>query len=125
MLSACDQLGSYSKVLTISNRLQSQLQRSAPLASLLEEIRIERIEQLLLVRLTASHFLWHMARIITGVLVQIGMGRLDEQTLVEYLEQFSPKPLSFIAPASGLYLERVYYRGESRVGELVPTIHLR
>jgi len=92
---------------------------------LFEEIRFERIEQLLLVRLTASHFLWHMARIIIGVLVQIGMGRLDEQTLVEYLEQFSPKPLSFIAPASGLYLERVYYRGESRGGELVPTIHLR
>lgn len=92
---------------------------------LVEEIRLFRIEQLLLVRITASHFLWHMARVIVGVLVHIGRGNLPEEKLREYLRSVSREPYTLAAPAAGLYLERVYFSGEPRVGELLPTVHLR
>ncbi len=92
---------------------------------LVEEIRIARFEELLLVRITASHFLWHMARIIVGVLAHIGQGDLPEEKLIEYLRSASREPLAMAAPAAGLYLERVYYSGQPRVGELLPTLNLR
>ncbi|GIV50026.1 MAG: tRNA pseudouridine synthase A [Candidatus Kapaibacterium sp.] len=90
-----------------------------------EEIRLARFEQLLLVRITASHFLWHMARVIVGLLVHIGQGTLREETLTAYLHSDSREPLALAAPAAGLYLERIYYAGQPRVGELLPTVYLR
>jgi tRNA pseudouridine38-40 synthase len=92
---------------------------------LLEEVRIEQHEQLVLVRLTASHFLWHMVRAIVGVLVRVGSGQIGEQDVLRYLREDSPEPLAHAAPAAGLFLERVYYRGDRRGGELRPAVLLR
>ncbi|MCS7000757.1 MAG: tRNA pseudouridine(38-40) synthase TruA [Candidatus Kapabacteria bacterium] len=92
---------------------------------LLEEVRIEQHGALVLIRLTASHFLWHMARAIVGTLVRIGKGEIDDNTLLGYLHTPTPEPLKHLAPAAGLFLERVYYKGDSRGGELIPTINLR
>jgi tRNA pseudouridine38-40 synthase len=66
-------------------------------------------------RITGSHFLWRMVRRIVGVLVKIGKGELELADFGRLLEgQADPKldVASWIAPASGLFLEEVTYPGE-------------
>lgn len=91
---------------------------------LVEEVRIVPYEALILVRITASHFLWHMARTIVGTLVRIGTGELSEEDLLTYLRTHTKRPLEFMAPAAGLFLERVYYKGEKRQGDISPVLRL-
>jgi tRNA pseudouridine38-40 synthase len=60
-------------------------------------------------RITASHFLWKMVRRLTGALVEVGRGRLDEARVARLLAQRSAEPAKWTAPPSGLFLERVVY----------------
>ncbi len=91
---------------------------------MLEEIRIEQHEQLVLIRITASHFLWHMARAIVGTLVGVGCGDCSEEIVLGYLQHPSQDPLKRLAPAAGLFLERVYYPNDRRGGALRPLLLL-
>jgi tRNA pseudouridine38-40 synthase len=94
-----------------------------------DQIEVERLEDLLLIRISASHFLWKMVRRIVGCLVQIGLNQLTVEHLVAFLQQ-QPLPRKFrsfsiaahTAPASGLFLESVTYNKEERVGRLRPAI---
>ena len=52
-------------------------------------------------------FLYKMVRLMTGALVHIGQGRVDEAWLKEMLG--SRQRAGFAAPADGLYLARVRY----------------
>ena len=76
--------------------------------------RIELVEDgdLILVRVTGSHFIWKMVRRIVGVLVEIGRGGLEPDAVSAFLEAPSPMPARLTAPASGLFLERVAYPGD-------------
>jgi len=78
--------------------------------------RLEIVEQdgLLLVAIEGSHFLWKMVRRIVGVLVEIGRGRLDAAAAAAYLVEDSAAPARLTAPASGLFLAKVYYKGDAR-----------
>ena len=82
-------------------------------------VGIERIElaedgHLVLVRVEGSHFLWKMVRRMVGVMVHVGVGGTTLQQAAAFLREDSRIPAKLTAPASGLFLERVYYRGESR-----------
>jgi tRNA pseudouridine38-40 synthase len=55
-----------------------------------------------------------MVRRLVGVLVEIGRGGLSESDAVAMLRQPSELPARLTAPASGLFLERVYYEGDAR-----------
>lgn len=90
---------------------------------MVEEVRVVQHEALVLVRITASHLSWHMARTIVGTLVRIGTGDITEDELMSYLRTPSHKPLDYMAPAAGLYLERVYYKGEPREGKCLPILN--
>ena len=76
---------------------------------LVEDIAIAEDGGLLLVRVAGSHFLWKMVRRITGVLVEIGRGGLAPGDVRKLLAGDSDLPARLTAPASGLFLERVYY----------------
>ena len=73
---------------------------------------------LVVIRLTASHFLWKMVRRVVGTLARVGTGELDIDGLRILLEG-RPLPgaeegtARWTAPASGLFLERVLYPGEA------------
>lgn len=72
---------------------------------------------LVLVRLTASHFLWKMVRRIVGAIVKVGAGELtvaDFEALVggRRPPAASEGTAAWTAPPSGLFLERVTYPGE-------------
>jgi tRNA pseudouridine38-40 synthase len=69
---------------------------------------------LLVVHIEASHFLWKMVRRLVGVLVEVGRGALPPDQAAALLDESSALPSRVTAPASGLFLERVYYPGDRR-----------
>ncbi len=71
-------------------------------------------EDLLVVHIEGSHFLWKMVRRLVGVLVEVGRGGMRPEEAVRLLDEPSPVVARLTAPASGLFLERVFYPGEPR-----------
>jgi tRNA pseudouridine38-40 synthase len=82
---------------------------------LVERLDVEADGDLLLIVIEGSHFLWKMVRRIVGVLVEIGRGTLEPEDAAKFLSTSSDAPAKLTAPASGLFLERVYYQGEARL----------
>lgn len=80
---------------------------------LIEDIQLKEEGDLILIRITGSHFLWKMVRRMVGVLVEIGRGKLSEKDLKYFLEHHSPTPAKYTAPPSGLFLENVLYGEET------------
>ena len=54
-------------------------------------------------------FLYNMVRIITGTLVDIGLGKIQAETLPEIIEAMDRSRAGHTAPPYGLYLSEVYY----------------
>jgi tRNA pseudouridine38-40 synthase len=81
-------------------------------------VELKEDGDLVLVRVTGSHFVWKMVRRVVGVLVEAGRGRLTVDDIEAFLEAPSPVPARLTAPASGLFLERVVYPGEPPAGPL-------
>jgi tRNA pseudouridine38-40 synthase len=88
----------------------------------LEGLTIVEHGDLVLVRVEGSHFLWRMVRRMVGVLVLAGTGDLDPGEVADLLRGPSDLPARATAPASGLFLERVFYPGDSREHPLGPAI---
>ena len=76
---------------------------------LVDEITITEDGPLILIRVVGSHFLWRMVRRIVGVLVEAGRGGLTPNDVAKLLQSNSDLPPKLTAPASGLFLERVFY----------------
>lgn len=81
---------------------------------LLEALDIHEDEDLIVVHVEGSHFIWKMVRRLVGVLVEVGRGGLTLQEASAMLGTRSDIPGRLTAPASGLFLERVYYPGDPR-----------
>lgn len=63
-------------------------------------------------RIGASHFLWKMVRRIVGMLAEVGRGNLTFDGFERLLKFESNVPAKFTAPPSGLFLEKVLYKGD-------------
>ena len=83
-------------------------------AVLLDEVTVGEDGDLVLIRIGGSHFLWKMVRRMVGVLVEVGRGALLPSAVELFLQRHSEAPARLTAPASGLFLERVFYDGEDR-----------
>jgi len=81
---------------------------------LVDAIEVHEDGDLIVIHIEGSHFIWKMVRRLVGVLVEIGRGGLSESDAVAMLRQPSELPARLTAPASGLFLERVYYEGDAR-----------
>lgn len=77
---------------------------------LIEFITVTEDEELILINIKASHFLWKMVRRITGNLVEVGRGNLSIDRIEYFLKNLSSEPAMFTAPPSGLFLEKVFYK---------------
>jgi tRNA pseudouridine38-40 synthase len=94
-------------------------------AVLIERIEVGEDDDLVLIRVIGSHFLWKMVRRMVGVLVNVGRGDLIAADIETFLRQPSGTPARLTAPASGLFLEAVFYEGEERGLPLVAAIPVR
>ncbi len=84
-------------------------------STLVQLDRFEFVQEgaLILVVIEGSHFLWRMVRRLVGVLVTVGRGELDVKTARRFLTERSKIPATLTAPASGLFLDRVFYPGDA------------
>lgn len=63
-------------------------------------------------RIGAGHFLWKMVRRITGMLAEVGRGNYSVKDFERLLKFKSDVAAKFTAPPSGLFLEKVLYKGD-------------
>jgi tRNA pseudouridine38-40 synthase len=89
---------------------------------LIENVQLAEDGDLVLVRVSGSHFLWKMVRRMVGVLVEIGRGGLRPIDVDGFLHDTSAIPAQLTAPASGLFLESVRYGGDEKKRPLVAAI---
>ena len=79
---------------------------------------------MILFHVIGSHFLWKQVRRMTGVLVEIGRGKLTSDDIRRFFRETTDIPAKLTAPPSGLFLERVYYNREDIVFNANPVIYI-
>lgn len=77
-----------------------------------EVARVIRVEDEVQLEMVGNGFLRHMIRIVAGTLTEVGVGRRPPAWVGEVLEGRDRARAARTAPASGLCLERVWYRGD-------------
>jgi tRNA pseudouridine38-40 synthase len=92
---------------------------------LVERLDIVEAGNLVLVAIEGSHFLWKMVRRVVGVIAEVGRGALEPSAAAGFLASSSDTPARLTAPASGLFLERVYYKQDAREVEVRAATPLR
>ena len=85
---------------------------------LVDGLEVVESGSLLLIRIQGSHFLWKMVRRIVGVLAAVGRGELKPRDAVSETVDVA----ALTAPAAGLFLEGVYYPGDSGPGPITPVL---
>ena len=73
------------------------------------DISVTRCGDMVKISISADGFLYNMARIIVGALLQTVRGKLSREDLGLYLNGKARDNLLITAPACGLYLSEVYY----------------
>jgi tRNA pseudouridine38-40 synthase len=89
---------------------------------LIDTLDIHEDEDLIVIHVEGSHFLWKMVRRLVGVLVEVGRGALTEADAARLLHSSDGLPARLTAPAAGLFLERVFYEDDARDIPLRPAI---
>ena len=73
------------------------------------ETSLEKEDDLIRFRITGNGFLYNMVRIITGTLVEAGLGRKKPEQVKEIIKSGQRSLAGHTAPPQGLYLVEVYY----------------
>jgi len=79
---------------------------------MVDAVEFKDMDDLCIIRVAGSHFLWKMVRRMVGVLAEVGRGNLDNRAVAKMLQHYSTEPARLTAPPSGLFLEQVLYEGE-------------
>lgn len=72
-------------------------------------IKIVRSGEKVRITYYGSGFLYHMVRILTGTLLEVGTGSRDASKLPVVIAAEDRSLAGFLAPARGLFLRKVYY----------------
>ena len=75
----------------------------------IEQIRIEQDGDMLRFWYSGDGFLFHMVRILTGTLLEVGLGQKCPEDVAYILESGRRERAGFLAPAQGLTLMEVKY----------------
>lgn len=96
-------------------------------STIVEISNVEVIENgdLILIRVSGSHFLWKQVRRMVGVMVEAGRGNLSLDEIAGFFKAPSPIPAKLTAPPSGLYLEKVCYKGDSAPTAPEPLLRVK
>jgi tRNA pseudouridine38-40 synthase len=95
-------------------------------STIVEISNIEIVEagDLILIRVSGSHFLWKQVRRMIGVMVEAGRGKLSVKEIEGFFKNSSEIVAKLTAPPSGLYLEKVCYEGDEFPGEIKPVLRV-
>lgn len=66
-------------------------------------------EGLIELNIMGNGFLYNMVRIIVGTLVDIGIGKIDSNSISDIIDSRDRKRAGHTAPPEGLYLSKVFY----------------
>ena len=88
---------------------------------LIDRLEIAERGDLILIRVVGSHFLWRMVRRLVGVLASVGRHELTPVQASAFLLETSEIPATLTAPASGLFLESVFYDRGAEPGPIEPV----
>lgn len=76
----------------------------------IDEIKLEREGNEIVITYSGDGFLYHMVRILTGTLIEVGLGQRDPKSMTELFSQNAARDWSgALAPAKGLCLVEVKY----------------
>ena len=75
----------------------------------LEEIRLEQLLGEIRITYRGNGFLYNMVRILTGTLLEVGIGKLSPEDIPAILEAKERQKAGATAPAQGLCLKEVRY----------------
>lgn len=75
----------------------------------IENICIQEEKGRVVLSFYGDGFLYHMVRILTGTLLNVGTGQIEPEKVKEILEAKNRQMAGFPAPAKGLFLKEVYY----------------
>jgi tRNA pseudouridine38-40 synthase len=90
----------------------------------LSEFVVHETGDLILFRVTGSHFLWNSVRRMVGTLAEIGRGSMKPERLATLLTTESDEIAHLTAPPSGLFLERITYAGDPPLPSIRPVLPL-
>lgn len=80
------------------------------------QLEVLREGQDVYLAVTGDGFLYNMVRIITGTLVEAGLGKRDPASVAAVIESGDRKNAGHTAPPQGLYLKKIYYELEEVPG---------
>ena len=86
----------------------SQCQASSPIKTI-NNIDVQKNEDVIEINISAPSFLHHMVRNIVGTLANVGLGKITAQEFKKILESKNRKKAGVTAPACGLYFMQVNY----------------
>lgn len=66
-------------------------------------------DRIITIEITGDGFLYNMVRILTGTLVDIGLGKIGQHGVAKAIESKQRDKAGHTAPPQGLYLSEVYY----------------
>lgn len=72
-------------------------------------IRVTRSGSLVKIEYRGSGFMYHMVRILTGTLLEVGTGERTVESVAKVLESGVRADAGFLAPACGLCMKQVFY----------------
>lgn len=87
-------------------------------------IWLKEFDDIIALRVICSHFLWKMVRCMAGATAEVGRGHLTRDDLEKMVESYSDIPARLVAPASGLFLEKVLYMRDEMPEIKLPEIKM-
>ena len=75
----------------------------------IHNIRMNEKNKIIKFTITGNGFLYNMVRIIVGTLIDIGRGKIEEDSIEKVIKSKDRKLAGHTAKAEGLFLKRVYY----------------
>lgn len=73
------------------------------------DVLINKQDNIISLEIVGNGFLYNMVRIITGTLVQVGLGKISPDSLPEIIDSCDRERAGMTAPPDGLYLMEVLY----------------
>ncbi len=82
----------------------------------LDSVEIKRDGTKVVITYTGNGFLYHMVRIMTGTLLEVGLGKRDPGEMVKILNEKDRKAAGITVPPEGLFLMNVEYDWDKITG---------